>query len=108
MKYKPITDITDEEIERLWKDIFKINKITFIERNLEENEIEVRFETIWGDGTEEEPYEEIEDTVIMYSDGFDEPEFWILDILEKHFLYKQYMMANGYSRYWKNNPYIDI
>ena len=107
MKYKPLTEITDEEIEQLWKDIFKVNKITFIERNTEENEIEVKFETTWGDGTEEEPYEEIEDTVIMYPDTFDEPEFWIPDMLEKHFIYRQYMIAKGYSYYWKDNPYVN-
>lgn len=105
MKYKPITDITDQEIERLWKDIFDINKITFIERDIKEDEIEVGFTTAWEAGDEDEPYEEIEDTVIMHSDSFDEPDFSVNN--EDRWKYKQYMIAKGYSRYWKDNPYID-
>jgi len=105
MQYKPITDIKDEEIERLWKDIFQVNKITFIERKIEENEVEVKFETTWGSGTEDDPYFDIEDTITMYPEKFYEPDFLVT--LEDHFKYKQYMIANGYSIYWKDNPYID-
>lgn len=105
MKYKPITDITDQEIERLWKDIFDINKITFIERNIKEDEIEVGFTTTWETGDEQEPYEDIEDTVIMWSDNFYEPDFAVTQ--KDHFKYKQFMIAKGYSKYWKDNPYVD-
>lgn len=105
MKYKLITEMTDQEIEFLWKDIFNINKITNIRRNKKDNEIEVSFETTWGDGTEEDPYTNIEDTVIMYSDSFDEPNFSVNS--EDRLKYKQYMIAKGYSKYWKNNKYIN-
>lgn len=105
MQYKPITNMTDKEIERLWKDIFKVNKITFIERNIEENEIEVRFETTWGDGTEECPFEDMEDTVVMYPDKFYEPDFLVRP--EDRLKYHHYTIAKGYSWYWKDNPYTD-
>jgi len=104
MKYKPITDMTDQEIEFLWKDIFQINKIISIERNIEENEIEVSFETTWGDGTDDDPYFEMEDTITMYSDGFSNVDFSINE--EDKLKYRQYMIAKGYSMYWKNNPYV--
>jgi hypothetical protein len=105
MKYRPITEMTDKEIEFLWKDIFQVNKITSIERNIEDNEIVVGFITTWGDGTKDDPYIDIEDSVIMYSDDFEEPNFPVSS--EEKFKYRQYMIAKGYSKYWKDNPYID-
>lgn len=102
MKYKPITEMTDEEIEFLWKDIFDVNRITNIERNIDNNEIEVSFETTWGDKKEQF---DVEDTITMYSDDFEQPNFSIdsEDVLK----YKQYMIAKGYSMYWKDNKYAD-
>lgn len=105
MKYKPITDITDQEIEQLWKDIFNVDKITFIKRKVKKNEIEVRFTTTWETGDEQESYEDIEDTVIMWSDNFYEPDFLVK--LNDYFKYQQFMIAKGYSKYWKDNPYVD-
>lgn len=97
--------MTNEEIEFLWKDIYQINKITNIKRNVKNNEIEVRFETTWEDGIDEATYFDIEDTITMYSDDFDEPNFY--SDSEDKFKYRQYMIACGYSMYWKDNPYID-
>ena len=102
MKYKQITDMTDQEIEFLWKDIFNVNKIIRIERRINENEIEVSFETSWGNNDDKI---EIEDTVIMYSDDFDEPDFQLAE--NDKFEYRQYMIAKGYSSYWKDNKYAE-
>lgn len=105
MKYKPITDITDQEIEQLWKDIFQINKITFVKRKVDREEVIVGFETTWGMGTEEDPCFDVEDEVTMWSDTFYPPDFQIEE--EKVFYqYKQFMIAKGYSEYWKDNPYV--
>ncbi len=105
MKYKPITDITDQEIEQLWKDIFNINRITFVKRKVKKNEVDVGFTTTWETGDEQEPYEDIEDTVTMWSDNFEGPDFAVTT--KDYFKYKQFMIAKGYSKYWKDNPYVD-
>ncbi len=105
MKYRPITDMTDQEIEFLWKDILKINKVIYVKRNIEENKIKVEFESTWGEGTELDPYFDIEDMVIMHPDKFNEMDYPVN--LEEKFKYQQYMIAKGYSKYWKDNPYID-
>lgn len=101
MKFKPITDITDQEVERLWKDIFNIDKITFIKRKVKRNEVKVGFITSWDTGDEEI---EIEDVITMWSDNFEEPDFLVTS--KDHFKYQQFMIAKGYSKYWKDNPYV--
>jgi len=106
MQYKPLTRyMTNEEIEVLWKDIFNINEIIFIERDSNNDRIIVKFETIWGSGTEDDPYFKVIDMVVMYSDEFEEPDFLVTNA--QRFKYKQYMIAKGYSKYWEDNSYID-
>lgn len=104
--YKLVTEMTNEEITLLWKDIFQINKITNIERRPEDNEIDITFTMIWecedDNGNNEEV--ESEDTITMYSDNFENPSFSIKP--EDKLKYKQYMIAKGYSSYWKDNPYV--
>ena len=48
---------------------------------------------------------QVEDTVIMYPDDFDEPDFQLAE--NDKFEYRQYMIAKGYSSYWKDNKYTE-
>ena len=104
MKYKKLIEITDQEVIQLWKDIYDVNEVTAIERDKENNLINVSFITTWGEGTEDDPYEDIEDTVTMYSDSFDEPDF--SQNGNEQYQYKKFMIARGYSQYWKDNKYV--
>jgi hypothetical protein len=65
MEYRKLVDLTDEEIIFIVQDIFSPKEISNIVRSDEDNEIICDITMTWGDGTEEDPYSDITDELII-------------------------------------------
>lgn len=103
MQFRYLQEMSDEEIKSLWKDIYQIIDVRDIARNSDLNTIDVTLVSEWEAGTGE--VFELEDEITMYTDDFDYPNFSQQG--NEIFKYMQFMIAKGFSSYWKDNPYVE-
>lgn len=105
IEYKSITEMADEEIEFVVRDLLSwdIEKITNIDRDYEENEIIVEFMAIWysegDDGKEIISLNEEEIVLSPTSARGAEP----YDSVN----YRKYMLAKGYHPLLKDNKWLE-
>lgn len=91
--------MTDEEVKRCMAILVENSVVLSIERDVIQNAIEVSFRLI-GDAKQKkyrltllsDSVEDIPDEVHFRVDG--------------EYLYQQYLIAKGYSEYWKGNMFI--
>lgn len=103
MKYRDFLDLTDDEIRFIVNEIFKPVNIDNISRNSEWREITCEITTTWGNGTEEDPYEDIADELILKEKGIQIDFSTTGDDVIK---WQKYLMAKGCHFLLKDNPYI--
>jgi hypothetical protein len=107
MKWKRMSEITDEGIKFILKDILGIENLGGRENVDDENSILVTILSKWNytddDGKVVE-YDQ-EDEIELTSERIEGNDYPIER--EEQYKYKQYMIAKGYSIYWKENPYIE-
>lgn len=105
MKYRKLTDLTDEEVKFIVNEIVKPEKILLIERNLESNYITVLEIQKWQfeDDDGSISFYEDEDELMLYESKLQAD--FSLTLEEKH-LYLQYLLSKGCNYLFKDNPYI--
>lgn len=104
MKYKKMSEMKNDEIENLLEDMMKkygVTKCNIIQVNKDEyyNTLSVKFEMKYTNG-------EIQKETAHLTSSYMEDEF-NSGSKEEFYRYKQYMIAKGYSEYWKDNPYVE-
>lgn len=101
--YRKLTDLTDREITFILNDIFHPEKIEHIDRDIENNTIDVDMTTLWGNPHDEDGVSEITDTITLTEHTIR------LDFQpaagDLH-SYRQYMLAKGCNELLKNNQYL--
>ena len=99
--FKQLAEVMkDTEIKRCMSILVEASCITATVRNVEENSIEVEF-VVMGDR------EKKVHKIVLLSDSVVELTDGIPFRHEGKYLYKQYLIAKGYSEYWKGNFFVD-
>lgn len=106
MRYRKITDLTDEEIIQIIKDTFHPITITGIKRYKRSNAIEFYMLTEWEtyDDNKKLITHTIRDKMRMQEDGWEEFGFPISG-QDNHILEK-FLIAKGCHPLFKDNPYL--
>lgn len=115
MKYRPITDLSDNEVKQIVTEIFEPKKISKIIRRKRAKEIEVSIKTDWSfydDDGKEKIYEDTEYVTLkdpFCVDGGIETDknTYDFDSGKHSFLFKQFCLAKGVCYFLKNNPYLE-
>ena len=92
-------EMTDEEIVRCMAILIEDSRILTIERDIIQNVIEVQFEMM-GD-SKQKTY-----TLSLLSDSVQDISDGVSFRVDGEYLYIQYLVAKGYSEYWKGNMFI--
>lgn len=101
MKYRKMEEMTDLEIQRCMSILIEDSIVLEIRRKSEDNYIEVDYEVI-GD------FRKKKYSISLLTDYIEDVEYpdQLRDNAE--FLYRQYLVAKGYSELWKGNMFIEI
>lgn len=116
MKYRKITELTDDEIKFIVNEIYKPEKITRIIRLKREDIVRVRVKTRWhttDDDGKDIYYLDSEELTFRdpfrYRNAFESDSnaygFCYCDNYEK---YKKYCLAKGVCYLLKDNPYLEV
>lgn len=89
----------DEEVKRCMAILVENSIVLNIERDIIQNEIEVSFRMVGDAKQEKYVLTLLPDSVEDVSNGLDLR-------VDGEYLYKQYLIAKGYSEYWKGNMFI--
>lgn len=100
--YRPITEMTDDEVEFIATDIFDGFKLKGIKRDKKAQEITVTMTSEWDIGCDKE--ESLITDEIVFSENDIEFDFSATgnELTKWH----QFLIAHGYSSIWKDNPYV--
>lgn len=103
MKWKPMKEMSINEVESLLINLFGIKKVESVLPSNEKNMLTV---VIVTEEKENENGEltDLKETVQLTPDTILNFNF-SKDVLCYHD-YKEYMLNNGYSEYWRDNPFI--
>ena len=101
LKYRKLTDLTDEEIKFAINDILHPVSIGEIKRDYKWDTIDVDVTTDWGEDGETEL---ITDTISLEHDQIHLN--WI-DYNNPDFRWRQFLLAKGCNRLLKDNPYLE-
>ncbi|MFR4986969.1 MAG: hypothetical protein ACLUCH_06195 [Lachnospirales bacterium] len=103
MKYRKITDLTDEEIKEAFKIIFEVDNVEVYYRNKRDDFIECSMETIWGN----------KETKNVIIDFFKLSCYGIEDIWndypisdEEEYLFEKFLVAKCCYHLQKDNPFL--
>ena len=115
MKYKPITDLTDDEVRQIVTEIIKPIKISRIVRRKRAKEIEVSVKTDWSytdDYGRKRIYTTTEYVTLkdpFCTDGGIEIDknTYDFDSAKHNFMFKQFCLAKGVCHLLKDNPYLE-
>ena len=102
LKYRKLTDLTDEEIKFAINDIIYPESIGEIERDTEYDTIDVDVTTDWGEGGE---VSLVEDTLTLDHNTIHTP--WY-SYGNEDLRWKQFLLAKGCNRLLKDNPYLEV
>lgn len=100
IKFKPLTEISHQEIEFILKDLFNAKSVTDISRDEKRQEITLQMTTVWNDGEEVE----IEDEIMMDCYKIDVPFSFSSEDKRR---YQQFLLAKGYHPLLKDNIYLE-
>lgn len=101
LKYRKLTDLTDEEIKFAINDIIHPESIGEIVRDGEYDTIDIDVTTDWGEDGEALL---VEDTLTLEHNTIRTP--WYSHDNED-FRWKQFLLAKGCNRLLKDNPYLE-
>lgn len=101
LKYRKLTDLTDEEIKFAINDIIHPVSIGEIVRDREYDTIDIDVTTDWG---EDEKEELITDTITLHYNGLSVP--WY-DYGNNDYRWRQFLLAKGCNELLKDNPYLE-
>ena len=105
MRYRAVTDLTNEEIRQVMVDIFHPTKVKNIRRHKRENYVSLVITTEWEADEEGEKPFPVDDSIEISENGFQlEPDFYV-DGTDR-FRLKQFLVAKGCDPYLKDNPYL--
>lgn len=100
LKYRKLTDLTDEEIRFAINDIIHPESIGDIKRDYQRDEIEVDITTDWG---ESDRPDLIADSITLTYNKMNVP--WY-DYGNDNYRWRQFLLAMGCNELLKNNPYL--
>lgn len=99
MKYRKVTDLTDEEIKEVFKVVFDVDNTEIISRNKKEDTIICGFDAVWGED-------------ILIQDTFEISCYGIEDIGndyplsdEDNHLFQKFLIAKGCHFLQKDNSF---
>lgn len=101
LKYRKLTDLTDEEIKFAINDILHPESIGEITRDYQWDTIDVDITTDWG---EAETPEVITDTISL---DYNQIHLDWIDHNNPDFRWRQFLLAKGCNRLLKDNPYLE-
>ena len=115
MKYRPITDLTDDEVKQIVDEIFKPKRIFKITRRKRAKEIEVSIKTDWcfyDDDGKKKVYEDTEYVTLkdpfLTNGGIEtDKNTYDFDSAKHDFMFKQFCLAKGVCCLLKDNPYME-
>lgn len=93
-------EMSDEEVQCCMSILIEDSIVQDIRRNLIHNTIEVEYRVL-GD-PRKESY-----TLSLLSDSVEDVEYRDQLRVDADFLYQQYLVAKGYSVYWKGNMFAE-
>ena len=102
LKYKKLTDLTDEEIKFAINDIIHPKSIGEIKRDYRWDIIDVDVTTDWGEPDKEDL---ITDTITLHYDKLSVP--WY-DYGNANYKWRQFLLAKGCNGLLKDNPYLEV
>lgn len=104
MDFKPMSEITEDELKMIIERILGVDlvEIKSIDKDFEENELIVTILSKWQyiDDCGKEQFINAEEEIIFGSDDIK------IDGIDCNYEYQQYTVAKGYSKLWKDNPYL--
>lgn len=104
MNFKPMSEMTEDEVKMIIERILGVDlvEIKSIDKDFEENELVVTILSKWQyiDDYEKEQFINAEEEIIFGSDDIK------IDGINCNYEYQQYTVAKGYSKLWKDNPYL--
>lgn len=99
--FKEMAEVmSDEEVKRCMTIIVDGSIVLSITRNTQQNSITVTFRIVGYD-------KDREFKVVLLPDSFQGLGSDVRLRLDGEYLYQQYMIAKGYSEYWKGNMFVD-
>ena len=101
LKYRKLTDLTDEEIKFAINDIIQPVYIGEIKRDYKWDTIDVDITIDWGEDGKEDL---ITDTITLYYDKLSVP--WY-DHGNDNYKWRQFLLAKGCNELLKDNPYLE-
>ena len=104
MKYRKLTDLTNDEVRTIVTDIFHPKAIKNIKRHKRENYISFVITTEWYTDEKEEETTTIDDEIEFDENGFLNEPFQMDG--DDFFKLKQFLLAKGCSQYLLDNPYL--
>lgn len=101
MKFKEMAlEMTQSEIQRCMSILIEDSIVQGVERVIEENYIIVTYKVI-GDNRKK-AY-----TITLLADSIDDIEYSDQLRGDAEYLYRQYLIAKGYSDFWKGNMFVE-
>lgn len=101
LKYRKLTDLTDEEIKFAINDIIHPESIGEIVRDYQWDTIDVEVVTDWG---EDEEKHLLTDTITLLHNQLSVP--WY-DHGNDNYKWRQFLLAKGCNELLKDNPYLE-
>lgn len=100
MEFKEMASVmTDAEVKRCMTILIENSVVLDIHRNATSNEISVDYRVI---GDDRKTY-----SIILLPDGVQDIESPAQLRTDGEYLYEQYLVAKGYSIYWKGNMFVE-
>lgn len=100
MEFKEMASVmTDAEVKRCMTILIENSVVLDIHRNAASNEISVDYRVI---GDDRKTY-----SIILLPDGVQDIESPVQLRTDGEYLYEQYLVAKGYSIYWKGNMFVE-
>lgn len=100
MEFKEMASVmTDAEVKRCMAILIENSVVLDIQRNTTSNEIVVNYRFI---GDDRKTY-----SITLLPDGVQDVEVPLHLRTDGEYLYEQYLVAKGYSIYWKGNMFVE-
>lgn len=101
MKFRKMEEMTDKEVQRCMSIVVEDSIVLRIRRITEQNYIEVDYEVI-GDKRKDKF------SMTLLADSIADIEYPDQLRTDAEFIYRQYLVAHGYSDLWKENMFVEI
>lgn len=103
MKFRKLTELTDEEVSIIVNKVIRPKEIKSIKRLKSSDTIEISIITVWED---DEGESEVEEEIVLDYDGF-KVDWYDHDMGKNDTICKKYLLAKGCNFLLKDNEWIE-